>query len=311
MPSRIALHPGHPSVKPFASKSDCSRYTLFDGPASASGLARRASSGSWLRSRRSPMGRTAATCRCPGWSHGQTGMLTISSGLVHLFGTGLLLIVRAVVASQSRCTHWTSSENRRKNQVPSCLLLSFHLSTDPLDTTLFLRTRICPCGVRDPRHRSNGTFPSGPTVSRFSKVVACTIIQAMVFDSGGICVWQLNSSSFTPSDHDCLVLVFHDEGFPTAGTARARVLRLQVLHHKKDTSVIRLCDNQTVFFFCVQTQPQRSSRRLFFCSGSSLLLFSALVVANLSTPAADSMPLMSRLVPGFFHSAGRRLCMIS
>ena len=36
-----------------------------------------------------------------------------------------------------------------KNQVPSCLLLSFDLSSDPLDTTLFLRTRICPCGVRD------------------------------------------------------------------------------------------------------------------------------------------------------------------
>ena len=99
MPSRIALHPGNPWVKPCASKSDCFRYTLFDGPASAGGLGRRASSGSWLRSRRSPMGRTTATWRCPGQSHGQTGMLTISSGLVHLSGTGLLLIVRAVVAS--------------------------------------------------------------------------------------------------------------------------------------------------------------------------------------------------------------------
>ena len=78
MPSRIALHPGHPWVKPCASKSDCFRYTRFDGPASAGGLGRRASSGSWLRSRRSPNGRTAAACLCPGRSHGQTGMLTIS-----------------------------------------------------------------------------------------------------------------------------------------------------------------------------------------------------------------------------------------
>ena len=61
--------------------------------------------------------------------------------------------------------------------------------------TLSPNTRL-PMWCPRPRHRSNGTFPSGPTVSRLSKVVACTIIQAMVFDSGGICIWQLNSSSF-------------------------------------------------------------------------------------------------------------------
>ena len=45
-----------------------------------------------------------------------------------------------------------------------------------------------------PYHRSNGTFPSDPTVSTFSNMAACPILQAMVFDSNGICIWQLNSS---------------------------------------------------------------------------------------------------------------------
>ena len=49
--------------------------------------------------RRAPVGRTAASCWCPGRSHGQTGTLMISSGLAHLSDTGLLRIVRAVVAS--------------------------------------------------------------------------------------------------------------------------------------------------------------------------------------------------------------------
>ena len=46
------------------------------------------------------------------------------------------------------------------------------------------------------RLRSNGTFSSGPAVSQFSIVVACPSIQATVFGSGGIYIWQLNSSSF-------------------------------------------------------------------------------------------------------------------
>ena len=46
-----------------------------------------------------------------------------------------------------------------------------------------------------PRHCSNGTFPSDPTVSKFSNVEVCPINQATIFDSGGICIWQLNASS--------------------------------------------------------------------------------------------------------------------
>ena len=190
MPSRIALHPGHPWVKPCASKSDCFRYTLCDGPASAGGLGRRPSSGSWLRSRRSPMGRTAAACRCPGRSHGQTGMLTISSGLVHLSGTGLLLIVRAVVASPFAIKMYSLDFIRKPTNIPSSILSSAFVRSVNGPTryhTLSPNTHL-PMWCPRHRHRSNGTFPSGPTVSRFSKVVACTIIQAMVFDSGGICI---------------------------------------------------------------------------------------------------------------------------
>ena len=63
---------------------------------------------------------------------------------------------------------------------------------------------------------------------------------------------------------------------------------------------------QSNCLFCVQTQLQRSSRRSFRCSGGILVLFIALVVASLSIPAVDSMPLMSlRLFPAFFHSASR------
>ena len=53
-----------------------------------------------MRSRRAPVGRTAASCCCPGRSHyGQTRILMVSSGLAHLSDTGLLMIVRAVIAS--------------------------------------------------------------------------------------------------------------------------------------------------------------------------------------------------------------------
>lgn len=58
---------------------------------------------------------------------------------------------------------------------------------------------------------------------------------------------------------------------------------------------------QSNCLFCVQTQPQRSSRRSFRCSGEILVLFMSLVVASVSTPAMDSMPLMSlRLFTAFF-----------
>ena len=65
---------------------------------------------------------------------------------------------------------------------------------------------------------------------------------------------------------------------PTAGTAKACILRLQVLRHRTGTSVSRLCGNQTAL--CVQTQPQKSSQKLFF-PGGNLVLFSALMVGQL------------------------------
>ena len=93
-----------------------------------------------------------------------------------------------------------------------------------------------------------------------------------------------------PSDLACFLLVRHGEESHTGESALL----------------------QSKCLFRVQTHPQRSSRRLFFCSGGILVLFNALVVANLSMPAVASMPLMSRLlVPAFFHSARRSPCLIS
>ena len=88
--------------------------------------------------------RTAAVCRCPGRSHGQNDKLAISSGLVYLSGTG-----------QSLFNQWVSP-----GDIPMTFSPNTHLSM------------WCPRF----RHGSNGTFPSGPTVSKFSKVVACRII---------------------------------------------------------------------------------------------------------------------------------------
>ena len=69
---------------------------------------------------------------------------------------------------------------------------------------------------------------------------------------------------------------------------------------------------QSKGLFCVQTQPQRSSRRFFFCSGVIMMLFKALMVAILSMPAVDSLPLMSpRLFPALLHSASSMPCLSS
>ena len=115
----------------------------------------------------------------------------------------------------------------------------------------------------------------------------------------------------TSSDHGCLALVSRGEAFPTAGTSRAYALHLQVPHHKKRHRGDPLSGSQTASF-CVQTQPQRSSRRSFRCSGEILVLFITFVVASLSKPAVDSMPLMSlRLFSAFFHSASLSPCLIS
>ena len=160
MPSRIALHPGHPLGQAVRVE-----VRLFQVPSFRRPWGRRASSGSWLRSRRSPMGRTAAACRCPGRSHGQTGMLTISSGLVNLSDTGLLLIGpssgRCTIRNQDALTG-LHPETDKCTRFHPVFLLSFDLSTDPLDTTLFLRTRICPCGCPRPRPPFERYFPFRP-----------------------------------------------------------------------------------------------------------------------------------------------------
>ena len=75
-------------------------------------LGKRASSSSWLRSRRSPTGRTAATCR------------TISSRSVHLSGTGLLLIVRTVVASPFAIKMYSQNFIRKTTNIPNTILSS-------------------------------------------------------------------------------------------------------------------------------------------------------------------------------------------
>ena len=162
--------PRAPGVRPGASKSD------FEGAATAGGLVRGASSRSGLRSRRALLGRTAASCWCPGRSHGQTGTLMISSGSAHLSDT---------------CFHCPSS-CRSDIAIKVCSLDFIRKPTNMPDSILSsafdrsvngpnrYHTRSphahLPMWCRRLRHRSNGTFPSDPTVSRFSNVVACPII---------------------------------------------------------------------------------------------------------------------------------------
>ena len=63
--------------------------------------------------------------------------------------------------------------------------------------------------------------------------------------------------------------------------------------------------------FVSKTQP-RSSRRSFRCSGGIFVLFIALVVASLSMPAVDSMPLMSPpAVTRFSPFSKTQSCLIS
>ena len=121
----------------------------------------------------------------------------ISSRLVHFSDTGFLRIVRAVIASPFRNQnvfaglHPETDEHARFHPVFGLRSICQRTHSIPHSPNAHL-----PVWYPRPRHRSNGTFPSDPTVSRFSNVAACPNIQAMVFDFGGICIWQLNSSSF-------------------------------------------------------------------------------------------------------------------
>ena len=162
--SHIALHPGHPCVRPCASKSNCFRYTLFDGPASAGGLAKEV-----LR----PGSVVAITplshgpnCRClpvsrsvpwpdryvdrspQGWP---TFLTPVS------FGLSEQLSLRH---SQSRCTHLNFI--RKPTNIPGSILSSAFVRSVNGPTryhTLSPNTHL-PMWCPRPRHRSNGTFPS-------------------------------------------------------------------------------------------------------------------------------------------------------
>ena len=139
------------------------------------------------------MCRTAASCLCPCRSHGQTGTLMISSGLAHLSGTGLLRTVHVVIASPLAIKMYSLVLSQKPTNMSESVLSSafvrsgYHTRSPNTHLPMW-----CP----QPRHRSNGTFPSDPTVSSLSNLVPCPVLQAMVFDSGGTCVWQLNSNSF-------------------------------------------------------------------------------------------------------------------
>ena len=151
-------------------------------------LGKEALSGSWLRSRRSPMGRTPllAGVQVTWPDRYVDDLLTVGPPFWHKSPSDLSE-QWSLHHSQSRCTHWTSSRNRRIYQVPSCLLLSFDLSTDRLDTTLFLRTRICPC-VRDlatVRMVLSHQAQLCPGSARWWRAQSS---KQMDFDSGGICI---------------------------------------------------------------------------------------------------------------------------
>ena len=163
--------PGHSWVKPCGSKSDCFRYTLFDSPASAGGLGRRASSSSWLSPRRSPMGRTAASCLCPKsvpWPDTQI----ISSGLADLSDTGLLRVVRAVIASPLANKMYSLDFSWKPTNMPDSILSSAFVRSVNGPTRCHNRSPNAhlPMWCPRPRHRSERYLSIDPTVSRFSIV---------------------------------------------------------------------------------------------------------------------------------------------
>ena len=109
-------------------------------------------------------------------------------------------------------------------------------------------------------------------------------------------------------DHGCLELASRDEAFPTAGTSRECALHLQVPHHKTDTMGSTLHGSQTASF--VPKHSHKEAHADHFAA--RVVPFIALVVASLSRPAVDSIPLMSRrLLPAFLLSARRSPCLIS
>ena len=104
-------------------------------------------------------------------------------------------------------------------------------------------------------------------------------------------------------------LSFTAKRLPLRARTHACGHRLQVLHHKRGTSVSLLGGGQTVF-----SVSRRSRRETHECWLSALAVSwrCSMMVAILSTPAVDSMPLMWRQVfPALLHSASRMPCLIS
>ena len=187
--------PGHLWRQPCASKSDCIKHGSL---LVSLGAPPRASSSSGLRSRHSPTGRTVVSCRWPSRSHCQTGTLMISSLLVHLSDTGSLRIDRTVIASPFAIKMYSLDCIKTPTNMPDSTLSSAFVRSVNGPTRYHTRSpnTHLPMWCPRRRHRANGTFPSHATVSRFINVAACPNTLAVVFDSSGICIWQLNSSSF-------------------------------------------------------------------------------------------------------------------
>ena len=100
-------------------------------------------------------------------------------------------VFRAVVASPVAIKIYSLDFIRKPTNMPDSILSSAFVRRPICQRTHSYHTRPpnthLPMWCPRPRHRSNGTFPSDLTVSKFSIVVACP---------SGICIWQLNSSSF-------------------------------------------------------------------------------------------------------------------
>ena len=134
------------------------------------------------------------------------GVLSSSSGLRsrragaqvrvgHLFDSSFLRTARAVIASPFTIKMYSLDFIRKPMYMPDSILSSAFIRSVNGSTRHHTCSPHLPMWRPRPRHCSKGTCPSDPTVSRFSNV-ACPIIEAMVFHYGGICIWQLNSSSF-------------------------------------------------------------------------------------------------------------------
>ena len=66
-----------------------------------------------------------------------------------------------------------------------------------------------------------------------------------------------------PSDLDCLVLAFHDEESPTAGTARPCGPHLQVLLHKQAHRCVGSVAIKLTFFLCLDATAEKLAKVVF------------------------------------------------